>query len=92
MVCVPKFTSDEDLGPRNTAALDAVANFSFIAVDGCTVNMLVPRLESCLDGVCNLTWRSLPSAEADGWDRRAGVESVVGGERHGRGGRVSEIG
>jgi hypothetical protein len=48
MVGIPEFASNEDVGAGNTAFSNPLAYFSFISVDGCTVNVSVSCFESQL--------------------------------------------
>lgn len=74
MLTIPQLCRKKDVFPIDAAFLDAGTDFVLIAVDGRTVDVLVPIAERNLDGVLNLVWRCLPCAEAYSRDDGAGVE------------------
>lgn len=82
VLCVPQFTSDEDLRSRHLAFENSITYFDFIAINGSTVDVTIAAAKRDLNSLLNLARRSLPGTKTDGWDFGAGIEYKMGLQRH----------
>lgn len=80
MLGIPELSGDEDIFSGYAGLANTLADLSLVAVDGCTVDVSVPFLQSTFDCTLDLFRCSLPCSEADGRDLGASVELEVCGE------------
>ena len=67
---------------RYTSIANPPPYFRLVAVDGGTVDMAISLAQGDLDGALDFVWCSLPGAEANGGDLRAGVQGEMYGKGH----------